>query len=428
MIFFLIKNEFITNDISLVPNTKGGVVFGLSIAVETPQTFLSNQTIEEKTNEAIGFLLQSQSPLARVYLDYISIHNNAPETSYCFTSFRLNKDPSVPYQIIDLLGSDSKIGKLENREDQPNEHIFNLFEPICVEKGTQYFLPHIFMGIIRSETSANIYIDEIRGRRALEFFPFEKQVMNFSLSAHYIDNNTEYNLPANFDITISEPGWLGSLDESSDPISLTLTRPQFYQIAVVVFFFVMAGLIIFLNNLIDDVGGFFEIAFGLLLGLWGTHEILIPNYIESSIPIDVIIYLLYALVISEMVTVSIDEYFVLTRKRRIKILRVIKRDLRRERVIIENPSLLPVDMTGWLLFDQALNKFKFPVYVLQGKNFFTGKKNTVTVWTKSGENDKSNLYWGRRQEVWNNFQETAFLEDAKGDAIDNCDKLVDAED
>jgi len=418
-------NEFGSNNISSIPDSnKGGVVFGLSLTLENPQSFFSDQASDNTTNWSTSFLLQSQSPINKVFLDYIAIYDNAPDDTYCFTSFRLSKDPSVPYEIIYSFDNETELGQLENQEDQPDEYSFRLNEPLCINKGVQFFLPHIFVGVVRSEASANILVKQITGRQALEFFPFEKQVINFNLSSHYIDDSIEYNLPTNLDISITQPGWLGSLSESTDQTALTLTRPWFYKTAVLVFFLVMTVLIIYLNNIVDDAGGFFEISFGLLLGLWGTHEILIPNYIASSIPIDVLIYMLYAFVICEMVAVSIDEFFIATTKRKVKIVKIVKGDVGSERVVIENPSLFPVDMTGWLLFDQAQHKFKFPVYVLPGRNLFTNVTNTVTVWTKDEKNDKSNLHWGRKQPVWNNDQETAYLEDSKGETIHNSANLV----
>jgi hypothetical protein len=186
----------------------------------------------------------------------------------------------------------------------------------------------------------------------------------------------------------------------------------------------MPFLILLLNNILDVDDGFFEVAFGLLLGLWGTHEILIPEYIGSSIPIDAMIYILYALVIGEIVIVFIDELIINTAKHNVRITHIERSDFENEHVVIENLGIFAVDMTNWILFDQALNKFKFPVFVLSGKIRFSKKTPTsVTVWTKpepvrdEAKLPGNNFYWGRKQDVWNNLQDTASLEDSKGNAI-----------
>jgi hypothetical protein len=38
----------------------------------------------------------------------------------------------------------------------------------------------------------------------------------------------------------------------------------------------------------------------------------------------------------------------------------------------------------------------------------------VRVWTGRGTNDAENLYWGRRQAVWNNTGDLAILRDVAG--------------
>ena len=149
----------------------------------------------------------------------------------------------------------------------------------------------------------------------------------------------------------------------------------------------MPVIIIFLYNIIDETGSYFEVGFGLLLRLWGTHEILIPEYIGSSIPIDVIIYVLYAFVIGEIIAIFIDEFIQNIAKRRIEITFIKTSDdvggLENEHVIIKNKGLFPIDMTSWVLLDKGTNKFKFPFFILSGKISLLGKQNTVKVWTKA---------------------------------------------
>jgi hypothetical protein len=49
-----------------------------------------------------------------------------------------------------------------------------------------------------------------------------------------------------------------------------------------------------------------------------------------------------------------------------------------------------------------MHAFQFPQIILE-----PGEE--LTVWTGRGSADSNNLYWGRRQAVWNNTGDTATL-------------------
>jgi hypothetical protein len=76
-------------------------------------------------------------------------------------------------------------------------------------------------------------------------------------------------------------------------------------------------------------------------------------------------------------------------------------DVEGENVIIVNPRTAPLTMTNCTLRDESNHIFTFPSFILAG-----GAQ--VRIWTKSGVNDDSNLYWRRRQAVWNNPGDRAF--------------------
>jgi phosphatidylserine/phosphatidylglycerophosphate/cardiolipin synthase-like enzyme len=78
-----------------------------------------------------------------------------------------------------------------------------------------------------------------------------------------------------------------------------------------------------------------------------------------------------------------------------------------EYVRLRNPDPTPVTMTNWRLSDAAGNTYTFPSFTLGGYA-------EVRVWTKSGTNTASNLYWGRNQAVWNNTGDTAYLHRSDG--------------
>jgi hypothetical protein len=450
-LLLIIRDEYIiTNTTSVSNNVNGGLVLGLSLITDKPQTLLSSLNTNEN-NWSTSFLSQSQNPTVQVFLDYISIYENADQKQYCFNSLHLGKNINVPYQVVLEIQESQKHNNAENsdtilektnlennqlgilkvNEEQPDEYIFRFNNLFCLDKGKKYFVPHLFLGIISSEMHADLPLPRflgfptITGHRALEFFPFEKQKIVFDLDAYYVSENKTYAIRPNLDVSISQQGWVGEFESVGETIILSLSRPAFYKIILIAFTLIIGVLILFLNNIIDEAGGFFEIAFGLLLGLWGTHEILIPEYIGSSIPIDVVIYILYALVIGEIIAVFIDEALYIIAKRTIKIVYIENKNIDEEHIVIENHGWLPVDMTGWVVSDQATNKFKFPVFVLPGKiSIPMGQYKSVKIWTKApperaeSRHFKENLYWGRRKEVWDNDRDIAYLEDSKGEAID----------
>jgi micrococcal nuclease len=84
-----------------------------------------------------------------------------------------------------------------------------------------------------------------------------------------------------------------------------------------------------------------------------------------------------------------------------------------ERVEIRNPGSVAVEMTSWVLSDEATNRYVFPSFTLPGGA-------TATVWTKAGTDNGTDLYWGRTQAVWNNDGDIATLTTGNGIAVDIC--------
>ena len=83
-----------------------------------------------------------------------------------------------------------------------------------------------------------------------------------------------------------------------------------------------------------------------------------------------------------------------------------------EYVSIKNISGKDVIMTGWSLRDEAKNTFTFPVFNLK-------HLATVKVWSKSGINDLSNLYWNSSVEIWNNYNDCAYLRNEQNEKVDS---------
>lgn len=84
-----------------------------------------------------------------------------------------------------------------------------------------------------------------------------------------------------------------------------------------------------------------------------------------------------------------------------------------EYVRLENLGGSSAVMTNWTLRDDANHIFTFPTFTLAAGA-------TVKVWTGSGSNNSSNLYWGSGAAIWNNSGDTATLRNSGGQVIDVC--------
>ena len=84
-----------------------------------------------------------------------------------------------------------------------------------------------------------------------------------------------------------------------------------------------------------------------------------------------------------------------------------------EYVRIQNAGGTAQNMTGWTLRDESAHIYTFPTFTL-------APGGQVQVWTKSGANNATNLYWSSAQAVWNNGGDTAQLRNAGGTLISQC--------
>jgi hypothetical protein len=85
-------------------------------------------------------------------------------------------------------------------------------------------------------------------------------------------------------------------------------------------------------------------------------------------------------------------------------------DVDMEYIAIQNDTQAAISMDNWTIRDVAEHVFTFPSFVLQ-------VGSSVKVWTKSGNGDAENLFWGRGKAVWNNTGDTAILSDQNGKEV-----------
>ena len=89
-----------------------------------------------------------------------------------------------------------------------------------------------------------------------------------------------------------------------------------------------------------------------------------------------------------------------------------RENLNGEYVTFRNKCLEPLDLTGWFLRDEANSTYTFPAFVLENKT-------TVTVHSGKGEDNLTDLYWGRGSPVWNNEGDTLRLWNSTGELLLN---------
>ena len=83
-----------------------------------------------------------------------------------------------------------------------------------------------------------------------------------------------------------------------------------------------------------------------------------------------------------------------------------------EYISIYNYDSSSENLTGWFIRDDGPNRYDFPA------NFYIGGRQTVRIWTKAGASTTSDLYWGKASEVWNDFEDCAYLrDDSDGDKL-----------
>jgi len=85
-------------------------------------------------------------------------------------------------------------------------------------------------------------------------------------------------------------------------------------------------------------------------------------------------------------------------------------NLNDEYIVIENQADEPVDLTGWMVCDEANHRYLFPKFVLSGKA-------SVTLRTGLGRNAEDELFWGSGSPVWNNDGDTIFIRDSEGNLV-----------
>ena len=87
-------------------------------------------------------------------------------------------------------------------------------------------------------------------------------------------------------------------------------------------------------------------------------------------------------------------------------------NLNDEYVIFKNTGSEVVDLSGWTVSDEADHVYYFP------DGFTLDPGDEVILYTGSGTDTDSELYWGENGAIWNNSGDTVVLEDGSGNVVD----------
>jgi len=148
------------------------------------------------------------------------------------------------------------------------------------------------------------------------------------------------------------------------------------------------------------------------MGMWMS-----PGRAQSSI--EYLFMIAVALVIVLFTIYTIKEALLTVPETQVVIISYVEydppgSDVEGEYVRITNTGLADVDMSGWQLKDEKDHAYTFP------PGFVLKAGASVRVHTGSGEDNSTDLYWGRGRAVWNNDGDTAYLYDASGKLVDRC--------
>ncbi|MEW5937934.1 MAG: lamin tail domain-containing protein [Candidatus Thermoplasmatota archaeon] len=86
-------------------------------------------------------------------------------------------------------------------------------------------------------------------------------------------------------------------------------------------------------------------------------------------------------------------------------------NLNDEYLVITNEESTAVTLSGWVIKDLANHDYIFPAFTLD-------PGASVTLYTGSGTNTATALYWGSGAPIWNNDHDTAYLMDHTGALVD----------
>jgi len=81
-----------------------------------------------------------------------------------------------------------------------------------------------------------------------------------------------------------------------------------------------------------------------------------------------------------------------------------------EYVVFKNAGVIPLNLTGWTVSDEANQTYLVPQFTL-------GPGNSFILYTGLGKNSAEALYWGRQKVVWNRTGDTVIVKNDTGHLV-----------
>ena len=198
----------------------------------------------------------------------------------------------------------------------------------------RFWLPGEEIAVFSPEIEPNIAPIQFAEDTSTFYFPFDRRSSSFAISAPVQISNSQTStliIPTSprLSLKIEAPNWTNQIEKTTeylgfDPviklvfnsqkeetesdqdemefigeepvtnISIVQHRPLSQRILTAV---LLTSLLIFILSLlfIQETGTFLEVAVGILLGLWGVQDILIPSYITGPTLINTLILAFYVL-------------------------------------------------------------------------------------------------------------------------------------
>ncbi|MDS0260536.1 lamin tail domain-containing protein [Haloarcula sp. S1CR25-12] len=86
-------------------------------------------------------------------------------------------------------------------------------------------------------------------------------------------------------------------------------------------------------------------------------------------------------------------------------------NLNDEYVVFENTGTEPLDLSGWTVEDEVGTTYTFP------DGFTLDDGSSVTLYTGSGTDTETELYWGSGSPIWNNGGDTIIVHNSEGESV-----------
>jgi len=86
-------------------------------------------------------------------------------------------------------------------------------------------------------------------------------------------------------------------------------------------------------------------------------------------------------------------------------------NLNDEYVVFENTGTEPLDLSGWTVEDEVGTTYTFP------DGFTLDNGSSITLYTGSGTDSESELYWGSGSPIWNNGGDTIIVHNSEGESV-----------